>query len=66
MLRRIRIAIIELNCPHCRQSTRAELPDDLKERGPEPMITCRECGKQFKFKKGMEYSMVGTTSAIVK
>jgi|RifCSP13_1_1023834.scaffolds.fasta_scaffold262329_2 transcription elongation factor Elf1 len=65
-MRRQRLAVIELTCPHCKQETRASLPDDIKERGPEPSITCRECGKEFKFKKGMWFHPVGTTYAWVE
>jgi transcription elongation factor Elf1 len=65
-MRRQRQAVIEIKCPHCGEETRATLPDEIKERGAEPKITCTKCEKLFKFKKGMFYSMIGVTYAWVE
>ncbi len=57
-----RIAIIEIKCPLCDETTRATLPDDLAERGEEPEITCEKCGEKFKFTDGLLYRPVGYAS----
>ncbi len=54
-----RMALIEIKCPHCGDTTKAILPDDINQRGEEPEIKCERCGKIFKFTAGLLYRPIG-------
>lgn len=54
-----RLAIIEIKCPLCDETTRATLPDNPNERETEPEIECEACGEIFKFTDGLLYRPIG-------
>ena len=54
-----RMAIIEIQCPHCGKPTKAILPDDTNLNNEEPEVKCQNCNKTFKFKAGMLYRPIG-------
>ncbi len=54
-----RLAIIEIKCPLCDETTRATLPDNPQERGEEPELKCDKCGGTFKFTAGLLYRPIG-------
>ena len=54
-----RLAIIEIKCPLCDETTRATLPDNPYERDAEPEIDCEACGGVFKFTDGLLYRPIG-------
>lgn len=54
-----RMAIVEIQCPHCGKPTKAILPDDINLNNEEPDVKCEKCGETFKFRTGMLYRPIG-------
>ncbi len=55
----VRMAIIEIQCPHCSKPTKAILPDTINLNVEQPEVKCEKCGKTFTFTAGMLYRPIG-------